>query len=544
MLASAGEAPLPPPPADAAKLGVVAMQLYVHDRPTGASRRLGYLRLGARVARDDASAGNDGCPGGWYKIYPRGFVCVGEGATLDMSHPLLRAASVRPDLTKPLPYKYGFVRAVSPLYLKVPNRKEQVASEFGLDLHMEWWRSDEGKHANDVVLGANDVPLDARGVAIASAALGSVGKKSTEMTQGELFGSSGDADPLPFWIAGPNMERALPNVASFQVPPKSVYANRVKRHSGLSFIGSFATNGDAFDRRFAITTDLRLVPVSKVKPDTASTWHGVEITPDTAMPFAWVRTLKPVTVYRDAGGKPAVTAEKMERRTLVHFTGKLLHGKEGLFRETTDGKWLRNGDLGIVSLPQEWPPVATTGEKWIEISIDNQTLVLWEGKRPIYATLISTGQDGMEDWKTSKATIRGTFRIRNKHVTATMDSNGESGEGGEGASTHVEQAVSAKEGKEKGDASPSASAKARGGGGAFELRDVPWVEYFEAGYALHAAYWHDVFGVARSHGCVNLSPIDARRVFMWTDPPLPPEWHGVAARTTDPVPGTTVVLHR
>ncbi|RYE86386.1 MAG: L,D-transpeptidase, partial [Myxococcales bacterium] len=45
--------------------------------------------------------------------------------------------------------------------------------------------------------------------------------------------------------------------------------------------------------------------------------------------------------------------------------------------------------------------------------------------------------------------------------------------------------------------------------------------------ALHAAYWHDDFGTPRSHGCINLAPIDARRVFFWTDPPLPRSWHGV-----------------
>jgi hypothetical protein len=61
---------------------------------------------------------------------------------------------------------------------------------------------------------------------------------------------------------------------------------------------------------------------------------------------------------------------------------------------------------------------------------------------------------------------------------------------------------------------------------------VPWVEYFEGGYALHAAYWHDDFGRPRSHGCVNLSPIDARRIFFWTDPPLPDAWHAVKSGAT------------
>ena len=61
----------------------------------------------------------------------------------------------------------------------------------------------------------------------------------------------------------------------------------------------------------------------------------------------------------------------------------------------------------------------------------------------------------------------------------------------------------------------------RRGAANFELRDVPWIQYFAAGYALHGAYWHDVFGIPRSHGCINLSPIDARIVFRWTDPPCP-----------------------
>ena len=47
----------------------------------------------------------------------------------------------------------------------------------------------------------------------------------------------------------------------------------------------------------------------------------------------------------------------------------------------------------------------------------------------------------------------------------------------------------------------------------FELRDVPYVQYFHEGYALHAAYWHDRFGIPRSHGCINLSPDNASWYF-------------------------------
>jgi hypothetical protein len=45
------------------------------------------------------------------------------------------------------------------------------------------------------------------------------------------------------------------------------------------------------------------------------------------------------------------------------------------------------------------------------------------------------------------------------------------------------------------------------------LEDVPWILYYDGDRALHGAYWHDSFGMRSSHGCVNLSPHDARWLF-------------------------------
>jgi lipoprotein-anchoring transpeptidase ErfK/SrfK len=63
-------------------------------------------------------------------------------------------------------------------------------------------------------------------------------------------------------------------------------------------------------------------------------------------------------------------------------------------------------------------------------------------------------------------------------------------------------------------------------GDEYDLRDVPYVQYFSENYAFHAAYWHDAFGSPKSHGCINLSPSDARWLFHWTDPAVPLLWHG------------------
>src|SRR5262249_49621683 len=134
----------------------------------------------------------------------------------------------------------------------------------------------------------------------------------------------------------------------------------------------------------------------------------------------------------------------------------------------------------------------------------------------------------------TKSTPMGYFRIQSKHVTATMDANEQSAQGKapESGDPDVGEAkVSVREEKQWG--RPE---------GSFELRDVPYVEYFSSGYALHAAYWHDVFGEARSHGCINLSPIDAHYLFGWSDPPVPDGWHAVFT-TKDAPRGTLVYVH-
>ena len=73
----------------------------------------------------------------------------------------------------------------------------------------------------------------------------------------------------------------------------------------------------------------------------------------------------------------------------------------------------------------------------------------------------------------------------------------------------------------------------------YELQDVPYVQYFQGGYALHAAFWHEKFGTPVSHGCVNLSPKDAAWVFEWTLPEVPTQWHGAEANGE----GTLIFIH-
>jgi hypothetical protein len=167
-----------------------------------------------------------------------------------------------------------------------------------------------------------------------------------------------------------------------------------------------------------------------------------------------------------------------------------------------DGSLLRAEDVVVVE-PLRVPPAwASSGRKWIDVSILRQTLVAYEGLRPVYVTLVSTGADGLGDPKETHSTIQGVFLIHTKHVTVTMDGDEDDDD-------------------------------------RFDFRDVPFVQYFTEGFALHAAYWHDEFGTPRSHGCINLSPIDAAWLFAWTTPEVPPAWHAALSLKR----GTLVYIH-
>ena len=52
----------------------------------------------------------------------------------------------------------------------------------------------------------------------------------------------------------------------------------------------------------------------------------------------------------------------------------------------------------------------------------------------------------------------------------------------------------------------------------YDLPGVPWTMYFtNSGAAIHGTYWHDNFGARQSHGCINLRPDIAEKLYKWAD---------------------------
>ncbi len=63
---------------------------------------------------------------------------------------------------------------------------------------------------------------------------------------------------------------------------------------------------------------------------------------------------------------------------------------------------------------------------------------------------------------------------------------------------------------------------------AWDVEHVPWAQYIYRGIAIHGAWWNRQFGIARSHGCIQLrtrtfnprpgdSPDDAQWLYQFTD---------------------------
>src|SRR5262249_21177831 len=80
---------------------------------------------------------------------------------------------------------------------------------------------------------------------------------------------------------------------------------------------------------------------------------------------------------------------ELPKRSAVALTGREATISGATYHETTAGFWIRLAD---VRLARPAPPSdLAEGEKWIDVDLTRQTLVAFEGRRPVFATLISSG---------------------------------------------------------------------------------------------------------------------------------------------------------
>lgn len=243
------------------------------------------------------------------------------------------------------------------------------------------------------------------------------------------------------------------------------------------------------------------VEAERLRGREGSNFSGVELGGrHPSLPVAYVRR-KGAPIYRKSSPTTLRTlATPGHRRTRFFVSGKEQVANVGYVR-STDGRYVREQDVTLVEA-QRLPEGVGDDERWIDIDLTDQTLVAYEGRAPVFVTLVSTGRvRHPEDPIESSRTPAGLYRVRAKHLTSTMDGGDE-----------VE--------------------------GPYSLDDVPYVMYFHGAYAFHTAFWHDLFGRPKSHGCINLAPHDAKWLYNWAGPDIPAAWHGGYAN--DDNPGTWV----
>ena len=142
-------------------------------------------------------------------------------------------------------------------------------------------------------------------------------------------------------------------------------------------------------------------------------------------------------------------------------------------------------------LSEDVPP----DEKHIEVLLDQQLMVAYEFDEPVYMARTATGKLGAE-------TPTGRVTTFHKRPTAHMA-------GGDGSSSF------------------------------YDLAGVPFASYItDTAIAFHGTFWHNDFGKPRSFGCINLSTTDARWVYRWTLPTVPPDQYVLY----EPGAGTEVLI--
>jgi len=245
----------------------------------------------------------------------------------------------------------------------------------------------------------------------------------------------------------------------------------------------------AHNEAWGRTKKNRWVAMRELVPARPFLFHG-ELVAAGKLDVAWVTAEKASVFASEKADKATGTRVRFEK---LHVREEKGTGDKVMLRvdDGTTPAWVRARDVSRARLAQ--PPVEAGGdaatERWVDVDLNQQTIVAYEGTKPVFASIVSTGKGPP---KSDFATPVGVHRIWVKIFTTKMDN------------------------LEKEDVEKH-----------YALEDVPWVQFFDKAVALHGAFWHRDFGHIHSHGCVNLAPLDARWLYAFTSPHLPIGWSAV-----------------
>jgi hypothetical protein len=150
------------------------------------------------------------------------------------------------------------------------------------------------------------------------------------------------------------------------------------------------------------------------------------------------------------------------------------HLDKSFFVQSTDMRLVPDEELTLLS------PDVPDQRKHIYVDTATQSVTAFEDDKAVLVARCSSGGSGTK-------TPLGKYQTFHKGPTIHMTNDGEAG-----------------------------------AGHGYDLPGVPWVSFFTGtGDSFHGTYWHNDYGKPRSHGCVNLTPADAKFIYRWTQPLVP-----------------------
>ena len=231
----------------------------------------------------------------------------------------------------------------------------------------------------------------------------------------------------------------------------------------VSVLGTVVVEGEQFYQ----VNPGEYVRAADLQPVRPSSFQGQHFASAPTTPVGWVITR--VQPSLSAGQPPPADAAYVERYQPIQVYGVQSVGEWQWYLIGPD-QWVEQRN---VALAQPTPPPGAPASV-IAVDVYEQTLGVYHQGNLIFATLVSSGSRYFP-------TRLGSFQVWAKIDRGLMS----------GAYLPDRRDY-------------------------YYLEDVPWILFYDGHRALHGAYWHDNFGMRSSHGCVNLSPGDARWLFDHT----------------------------
>lgn len=391
--APAAEAPVveeakePEPVADTRpRMAAVLPYAYIYKRPEAKGLAMGYVRAGTSVPLlSDQPVRGDGCARGWYKVAPRGYLCLNKRTTLDLNDPYFKAlASVQPK-DEPYPYSYAFSNG-APMYSRVPTLKEQENEDRKYGPRGSYVQLAEWSKGHEELLTKEPI-------------------KAT--------------DPIPEMFAGGKR-----HVGGGTRDTARLVWRKIPNGSMVAYHKAFEAEG----RVWLLTSDLMLVPADRVRAVKRHTFQGVPLGKGVELPLAWNRAKEPRPLYKrgDDGGFVALDRTAPAKGYFEITDSPVKDPSGNVFYELRKepGVYVPEKGWTFSRARKELPSGVKPGEKWLDAKILPGTLTAYEGTKPVYATLFSPGKGGLpvpgHDHTKYATTQIGYFPIEWKDRVATM----------------------------------------------------------------------------------------------------------------------------